>query len=292
MKSFTVAAILAAATSLVSAAPATPTGGNPCDVIRCASGTICQVSADGTTGRCVPEAEQQCGEDVVCGHGSRCCNPIRGICVSPPNMFCIMSGPVFNDDDDDDDESTTTTTTTTPAEPTAPAPAGPCDDVVCTGTTICRPSEDASSAECVPIAEQQCGPDVVCAHGQRCCNQFLGICITPPDMACPRIAAAPVQQLEQKMEEEEQQQQQQQQQQSNGTVCGSNICQADETCCNASCGYCTKPGQGCTKEFCLPESGPRCGRETVCPVGWECCNESCGTCVLPGNSCTMQFCGN
>ncbi|KAI6346690.1 hypothetical protein MCOR25_010975 [Pyricularia grisea] len=275
MKSFTIAAILAATTSLVSAAPANPTGGNPCDVIRCSSGTICQVSGDGESGSCVPESEQQCGEDVVCGHGSRCCNPVMGICVSPPNMFCIMSGGGSLVPDDDN---------TTSSE-WAPAAAGPCDDIVCTGTTICQPSEDASTAKCVPIEEQQCGEDVICPHGQRCCNPFLGICLTPPDMACPRSAGStlpPVQQLEETFEQKGS---------NNGTFCGPNICQADETCCNPSCGYCTKPGQGCTKEFCVPGSGPQCGTKAFCPFEWECCNASCGTCVRPGGSCTMQFCG-
>lgn len=201
MKSLTIAAILAATASLVSAAPANPTGGNPCNVMRCASGTICQVSGDGESGRCVPEAEQRCGADVVCGHGSRCCNPVMGICVSPPNMFCIMSGGIVADDE----------------------------------------SADAA---------------------------------TPPPI-----------QLDQNIE-----QQGSSSSSSNGTSCGPNVCRGDETCCNPGCGYCTKPGQGCTKEFCAPGSGPQCGKKAFCPFGWECCNESCGTCVRPGGVCTMQFC--
>ncbi|TLD15124.1 hypothetical protein PspLS_10600 [Pyricularia sp. CBS 133598] len=212
MKSFTITAILAAATSLVSAAPADTTGGNPCNVIRCASGTICQVSGDGQSGRCVPEAEQQCGPNVVCGHGSRCCNPLRGICVSPPNMFCIMSGG--------------------------------------------------------PVADEESGEGTVASESAPAADAT----ITPPP---------PVQQLEQTTGQPGG---------NNGTFCGPNVCHGDETCCNSSCGYCTKPGQGCTREFCAPGSGPKCGKKAVCPFGWECCNDSCGSCVRPGGMCTMQFC--
>lgn len=114
-----------------------------------------------------------------------------------------------------------------------------------------------------------------------------------------------------------------------GTKCGPNICKPGETCCNASCGYCTKPGVGCTKEFCgkapplvaepAPEPakdegdddavgaveeepvapqenndkpslwGVKCGTNT-CAKGFVCCNASCGVCTPPGWMCTQEVC--
>src|SRR5262245_44168078 len=41
-----------------------------------------------------------------------------------------------------------------------------------------------------------------------------------------------------------------------GEQCGPNVCKPGTTCCKSSCGYCTKRGQGCTKEYCLPQ---KCG---------------------------------
>jgi hypothetical protein len=72
-----------------------------------------------------------------------------------------------------------------------------------------------------------------------------------------------------------------------GPQCGPNTCAFGEVCCNESCGYCTKPGQGCTDELCL---GPKCGTNKFCAVGEVCCNESCGYCTKPGEKCTIELC--
>jgi hypothetical protein len=72
-----------------------------------------------------------------------------------------------------------------------------------------------------------------------------------------------------------------------GPQCGPTVCPFGEVCCNESCGYCTKPGQGCTAELCL---GPKCGAEKVCKFGEVCCNESCGYCTKPGEGCTTEIC--
>jgi hypothetical protein len=79
------------------------------------------------------------------------------------------------------------------------------------------------------------------------------------------------------------------------TQCGPSTCARGETCCNESCGICTEPGEGCTKQLCLPEDagapeGESCGRVT-CDPGQVCCNESCGICTEPDGFCTEQFCG-
>ncbi|KAM7185499.1 hypothetical protein V8F33_012386 [Rhypophila sp. PSN 637] len=114
-----------------------------------------------------------------------------------------------------------------------------------------------------------------------------------------------------------------------GPQCGYNLqnrCPAGETCCNPSCGICTKPGMGCIKllsdEYCCndscgycrkanepctlelcatpkpppivppkpPQLGPKCG-PNVCAAGETCCNESCGYCAKPGGKgCTKELC--
>ena len=73
---------------------------------------------------------------------------------------------------------------------------------------------------------------------------------------------------------------------SSGKACGPTICAEGLQCCNASCGICTKPGQGCTKQACL---GPSCG-PNVCAFGEQCCNPSCGYCTKPLEACTMEAC--
>ncbi|KXX78514.1 Prespore protein Dp87 [Madurella mycetomatis] len=51
-----------------------------------------------------------------------------------------------------------------------------------------------------------------------------------------------------------------------GTKCGPNVCPKGQTCCNESCGFCTGPGETCTKQGCL---GPQCGPDAnfFCPFG-------------------------
>jgi len=81
------------------------------------------------------------------------------------------------------------------------------------------------------------------------------------------------------------------------TKCGIAICAEGLTCCNASCGVCTRPGMACIQRDCTPSESPKppepkpvpCG-PAICRVGEECCNESCGYCRAPGESCTEEFC--
>jgi hypothetical protein len=39
-------------------------------------------------------------------------------------------------------------------------------------------------------------------------------------------------------------------------ACGKNTCSTGQTCCNASCGICTEPGQGCIKMLCTEGQMP------------------------------------
>jgi hypothetical protein len=76
--------------------------------------------------------------------------------------------------------------------------------------------------------------------------------------------------------------------------CGPTTCASGETCCNATCGICTRPGETCTRQNCGTASYPTssaCGPNT-CNVGEVCCNSTCGTCVPAGTSCDTTPCDN
>ncbi len=80
-----------------------------------------------------------------------------------------------------------------------------------------------------------------------------------------------------------------------GAACGQSTCGQGETCCNESCGICTKPGEACAAVLCAPVPTPlpppvvKCGQNT-CDQGEVCCNESCGTCTKPDGACLQLFC--
>jgi hypothetical protein len=53
--------------------------------------------------------------------------------------------------------------------------------------------------------------------------------------------------------------------------CGSATCAAGTVCCNASCGICARPGEGCILLECVDAGPPpRCGA-SVCGAGETCC---------------------
>jgi hypothetical protein len=79
-----------------------------------------------------------------------------------------------------------------------------------------------------------------------------------------------------------------------GPPCGSVMCESGWVCCNASCGICTLPGEGCSQRTCgMPysPSSVTCGPVT-CDVGELCCNPACGECILPGQPCNPRTCLN
>jgi hypothetical protein len=68
---------------------------------------------------------------------------------------------------------------------------------------------------------------------------------------------------------------------SGGETCGSMTCGDGETCCNATCGICTRPGEGCTKQLCPPEGEPqRCGGFAgfPCPGLGDCVDDPSDDC--------------
>jgi hypothetical protein len=68
-----------------------------------------------------------------------------------------------------------------------------------------------------------------------------------------------------------------------GAECGPATCGRGEVCCNASCGTCVLPGEGCDPGECLPDGGPssdggmvgRCGDDDDCGGGSTCCQLDC-----------------
>ncbi|KFY31217.1 hypothetical protein V493_01297 [Pseudogymnoascus sp. VKM F-4281 (FW-2241)] len=58
-----------------------------CDVVRCASGTVCKVIDN--VAKCV--GGEKCGT-AVCGAGLVCCNPLCNICTKP-GEFCVQGCP-------------------------------------------------------------------------------------------------------------------------------------------------------------------------------------------------------
>jgi hypothetical protein len=54
-----------------------------------------------------------------------------------------------------------------------------------------------------------------------------------------------------------------------GEACGETTCDADQVCCNPSCGICTEPGGACTEQACEPTK-PRGSCDLSCDAGQHC----------------------
>ena len=66
--------------------------------------------------------------------------------------------------------------------------------------------------------------------------------------------------------------------------CGTAVCDADEVCCNESCGICTPPGAGCVQVTCEPDAGTACGGE-ACGRGDRCCTDCDGRSFCSSDVC-------
>ena len=115
---------------------------------------------------------------------------------------------------------------------------------------------------CVSIGDSPCAA-MLCLEGTICCPLCGGVCL-PPDVRCSDDVCT--------------------EEPCNRTTCG-----PGEYCCNESCSRCAPLGQGCTREYCVPDAGEPCGT-LVCGPDEFCCNQSCGICAPLGGSCIEVFC--
>jgi len=79
---------------------------------------------------------------------------------------------------------------------------------------------------------------------------------------------------------------------STGVACGPNTCAVGQVCCNASCGVCTEPGQGCTAIACTTECADNsdCGATDYCALSHCPDGTPDGTCVPRGpGECTEEY---
>ncbi|KAL1841134.1 hypothetical protein VTJ49DRAFT_7359 [Mycothermus thermophilus] len=176
-----------------------------------------------------------------------------------------------------------------PIDPSASDLILRCAPIRCAVHETCKVID--GKPQCVSKYPVKCG-NAVCAEGLTCCNPSCSMCVKP-GMACTQQVCTPLALPTLPPTEP------------NPVVpprnpddplpvppgsqrCGPSICKPGTECCNESCGICVKPGQGCTKQFCLPK-GEVCGK-TVCAHGLVCCNSSCGICAPPDGACTQQYC--
>ncbi len=76
-----------------------------------------------------------------------------------------------------------------------------------------------------------------------------------------------------------------------GDPCGANRCPVGQVCCNASCGICALPGEGCVAIACVDGGPPLCGG-TECAAGQICCPgcPGSGDFCASGSSCPALPC--
>jgi hypothetical protein len=78
-----------------------------------------------------------------------------------------------------------------------------------------------------------------------------------------------------------------------GMKCGANVCGANETCCNPSCGICTRVGDGCITIECMAGGSTSLGgasgtspSSSISGLHADCTNRTCATELTP-----IQFYG-
>jgi hypothetical protein len=137
------------------------------------------------------------------------------------------------------------------------------------------------------------GGGVPCASTSSCgmgevCSTENGICNAPPGcsagVGCPAVCygtCTPV---------------------GDGPSCGAARCAAGMVCCNSSCGICTGPNEGCTKQICVPPAGAACMTDADCRVEADYCTgcdcralatgQSLPPCAGPGVRCLRDPCSD
>ncbi len=78
-----------------------------------------------------------------------------------------------------------------------------------------------------------------------------------------------------------------------GEACGPVVCSPGTECCNASCGICVAPGEGCPAIACVDGGSPIVCGGTTCGAGEQCC-PGCGPgellCTTGGGPCPDIVC--
>ncbi len=131
-----------------------------------------------------------------------------------------------------------------------------------------------------------CASTSSCAKDEVCTTED-GICRAPPGcstgVACPAVCYGSCRPAVE------------------GPACGPTRCAAGMVCCNSSCGICTAPNAGCTKQICVtPAGGGACTGDADCRVEADYCtgcdcralatNQSLPPCSGPGVSCFADPC--
>jgi hypothetical protein len=151
--------------------------------------------------------------------------------------------------------------------------------VACSG--VCAPSEPASG----------CYSDDDCKPGYQC--SALWECLPPPGCADPAIGCPAVCYGVCRAASDD----------AGGPTCGSVQCKKGQVCCNDSCGICTEPGGGCTKQLCPKDPAPApCSTDADCKVEADYCTgcdcralgvkQSVPACPGPGVACFVDPCLN
>jgi hypothetical protein len=131
-----------------------------------------------------------------------------------------------------------------------------------------------------------CASTGSCSTGEVCTTED-GVCNAPPGcgpgVACPAVCYGTCRVA-------------------TDVVCGAARCAAGSICCNASCGICTAPGSGCTKQLCEPPAGGGpCKSDGDCRLEADYCTgcncrplasgQTLPPCAGPGVRCLLDPCG-
>jgi hypothetical protein len=131
-----------------------------------------------------------------------------------------------------------------------------------------------------------CASTASCAADEICTTQD-GVCNAPPGcgmgVACPAVCYGNCRPSP------------------DGPLCGAARCAAGMVCCNASCGICTPPNGGCTKQICVPPAGGgACTSDADCRLEADYCTgcncralaagQTLPACTGPGVRCLLDPC--
>ncbi len=188
---------------------------------------------EGTNSTSPSEGQEQpatqgaaCGQ-VTCAVGEVCCNPSCSVCT-PPDGMCTQQLCMDDSQRSQLESQTGQAETGKPAKAPTDEPAQlkmTCANVRCSEGSHCEMVQvQCVRAPCDEVPE--CKPDAAAAP-------------TPKPAPTPAPGPAPTAPA------------------ATGPKCGKNTCAAGQTCCNASCGICTAPGNVCIQMFCPDGEMPR-----------------------------------